>query len=452
MKKIIILSFLILLIPMVVLAFKPATLFKGLSRIKVTTPQEASNGFKNGYKLETKKVGSAIPIVPSLFETSLASPIGVSDSSMTLVKGTDRSGNTISGYVCYTVDGGSSAVEYMCGTQAGTAVTGMTRGIDPITGTTMVTALKQTHRRGASVKITDFPVLTILARIINGNDLFPNKLTYDPSLSFTGSDASNTIMSKKYIDNGFNQGAATGTESTAGIWRGATKTQMASSTNTFGSYNLLLQSQYATSTSRMAQNSVVITGNDGKIDPSFLNGTENYTFNGITTHNGTTTMATTTFNAFPTTPNAYPTASTSVDNKGYVDNTILNAHTESASDNARYNNGTLRSTDSASYVKLKEIVLNQSIASCRVKFTLDGTGATVYGRVYKNDGAIGTERSNTGGSTQYSEDFTGFVSGDKIQVWGKQNGFQTTNISNLILAYDWIWVASSTNATITGGY
>ena len=105
--------------------------------------------------------GATIPVALATFQTSLQSSISASDTSMTLVTGTDKAGNTLSGYICFTIDEGSSVEEFTCGTTSGTAVTSMIRGIDPVDGDLEVTALKKRHGRGASVKVTTYPVLGI---------------------------------------------------------------------------------------------------------------------------------------------------------------------------------------------------------------------------------------------------------------------------------------------------
>ena len=71
----------------------------------------------------------------------------------------------------------------------------------------------------------------------------------------------------------------------AGTIQVATQAQIAAGTVTGSTGGFLaLTSQYATSTSQVATTSVVVTKTNGKIDPSFLNGSsENYTFNGSTT-------------------------------------------------------------------------------------------------------------------------------------------------------------------------
>ncbi len=65
----------------------------------------------------------------------------------------------------------------------------MMRGVSVNTGNTSIAGLKFAHRRGASVKVTDHPVLTVMARIMNGTDSFPNVLQYAAGVTpSTGND------------------------------------------------------------------------------------------------------------------------------------------------------------------------------------------------------------------------------------------------------------------------
>jgi hypothetical protein len=128
-------------------------------------------------------VGSSVPLVPAVFETSLSAPISTSDTSMTLSKGTLIDGSTLSGYVSFTVDSGQPNLEYICGTASGTAVASLTRGINPLNGTSSVSALIYSHRRGANVKITDYPSLTILSRMAAGLDGHPAPIRYDSNVT-----------------------------------------------------------------------------------------------------------------------------------------------------------------------------------------------------------------------------------------------------------------------------
>jgi len=77
----------------------------------------------------------------------------------------------------------------------------MTRGVSTITGTSTVATLQKEHRKGASVKMTDHPILTTIARILNGYGTLPALLSYDSSLiGDIISSASTTLTSKSYVD------------------------------------------------------------------------------------------------------------------------------------------------------------------------------------------------------------------------------------------------------------
>ncbi len=93
------------------------------------------------------------------------------------------------------------------------------------------------------------------------------------------------------------------------------------------------------------------------------------------------------------------------------------------SDTLRNSNDTEKTTDSQTYVKLKEVLLNADLAVCRIKFGIKrGVTYTACGRIYKNGAAIGTERTVNSDTYQtYSEDFAGFLSGDLIQIYCKVN-------------------------------
>lgn len=72
------------------------------------------------------------------------------------------------------------------------------------------------------------------------------------------------------------------------------------------------------------------------------------------------------------------------------------------------------------YTKKKEMVISVS-GTYRIKFTLNGefSGTFVYGRIYKNGNAHGTERSSdTANPVTYTEDLD-FAAGDLLQLYGK---------------------------------
>lgn len=235
-------------------------------------------------------LGAALPGATAVFETSLASPITSSATSMTLSANAIRGGGSVSGYNCFTVDEGSAQAETICGTVSGTSVTGLTRGLSQATGTTTVSALQFSHRRGANVKITDFPVIQILKAQNNGEDTFPNILNYTSHPTFTGT---TNIVDKKYVDDTAFSGAGVidATEAAKGVIELATTLEQASSTTSGSSGPLVVQAKNATSTynSATAALRVVVTQNNGKIDNYFLATTTlfaNSALTGSSTFNG----------------------------------------------------------------------------------------------------------------------------------------------------------------------
>lgn len=164
-------------------------------------------------------LGASIPKVVANFETSLASKITAAATSMTLVRGTDDAGNTLSGYTCFTLDEGLTTQEFVCGTASSTSVTGMIRGVDPQDGDLEVASLKHEHRIGSSVKVTDYPVIGIIARILSGQETLPTWTPTDPQ----------HIITKGYADALAIAGAPDSSTSTKGISK--LSTAAASSTN-----------------------------------------------------------------------------------------------------------------------------------------------------------------------------------------------------------------------------
>lgn len=239
---------------------------------------------------QSQKLGAsnAIPTVIALFETSLSSAITSSATSFTLTSARDLSGTTLaSSTYAFIIDEGTASQELVIADCTGTACTNVARGLSVVTGTTTVTALEHSHRRGASVKITDGPQLNILSRIINGNGTLPNVISYSSHPSFS---SGLQIVDKTYVDSGVLAGAATSSETVTGISRLATQLQMASSTDLGIDTPLVLQAKYATSSPGTAGLWAVITNNSGKIAQPFLDWTQNIPFSGNNTYAGTETF------------------------------------------------------------------------------------------------------------------------------------------------------------------
>jgi len=241
---------------------------------------------------------AALPQAPAVFETSLQSPITSSATSMTLTANSVRGGGTLSGYNCFTIDEGSAQAEYVCGTVSGTSVTGMSRGISPSTGTTTIAALQFSHRRGANVKVTDFPVIQILKAQNNGEETFPNLLTYANTVLISGGSASTTIATKYYVDNVAIAGAANSSETVNGIGELATAAEAAAGTSIGSTLaRLLLPASLATSTpTASCTTGCIVVAVSGKIAQAFLDLTATFTWTALHTFTGgLTSTATSTF-------------------------------------------------------------------------------------------------------------------------------------------------------------
>lgn len=243
---------------------------------------------------QEEPLGATIPTVVSLFETSLQSSITDSATSMTLVSGTDRSGTTLSGFMCFTIDEGTSVAEFVCGTASSTAVSGLTRGVSPTTGTSTVSSLKYAHRRGSSVKITNYPQLAIVSRILNGNETLPNPIVYDSSISTTTLSSNTTYLANvAYVNGVALQGAPTATGTTPGVLQLATRIQLSNGTAMSGPYTLVPSNEYFTY-NPIAATSVPVSNASGKIAQGWFNLAEPWAFTASTTFTSTTTLAATT--------------------------------------------------------------------------------------------------------------------------------------------------------------
>jgi hypothetical protein len=158
--------------------------------------------------LTEPKLGIALPNISALFETSLQNSVSSDATSMTLVSATLKNGNSLSGLYGFIIDEGASNEEFVICTASSTSLTACLRGIDPVDGKTEVATLQYSHRRGASIKITDYPILGIMRRVLNGDEGLPNPLYYDTNPDFTSA-SSSWLTTKGYVDNrnGYWEGA-----------------------------------------------------------------------------------------------------------------------------------------------------------------------------------------------------------------------------------------------------
>ena len=239
-------------------------------------------------------VGIALPQAVAIFETSLQTGITSTATSMTLTANSIRGGGSLSGFNCVSVDEGSSNAEVICGTVSGTAFTGLTRGISYEDGETEVAGNKYSHRRGASIKITDFPVIQRLKAQNNGDSTFVNQLTYESYLTPVDDE---DIISKKYADDLAIAGSPDASLTVKGLVEIATQAGMAS-TSIAGTGDttawLALSATYATSTPTVRGLYLPVAENDGYLSQLWLDLTESFAFSGTNTFTGINTFDTTT--------------------------------------------------------------------------------------------------------------------------------------------------------------
>lgn len=176
---------------------------------------------------------TTIPKVVALFETSLASKITSTATSATLVSGTDKDGTALSGTYGFIIDEGASSEEFVMCSATGTALTSCTRGLSVTDPNTSVTASKHEHRRGASVKITNYPQIGFLTRLANGTDQFPNILSYASHPNFSGA-ASTSLIDLAYAASLSYAGTVDASLSAKGIVETATTAEINAGTD-FGS-------------------------------------------------------------------------------------------------------------------------------------------------------------------------------------------------------------------------
>lgn len=120
---------------------------------------------------------------------------------------------------------------------------------------------------------------------------------------------------------------------------------------------------------------------------------------------------------------------------------LFHPFTETASDALKHSNDSAQGTDAEAFTKVKEILLSDDIASCRIKFLLKSSeeGWVAHGQIYKNGVDIGTARNiTTEAGTTYSEDFEDFVAGDLIQIYAHRGtvGTHSAIIENMRIYYD----------------
>lgn len=175
-------------------------------------------------------------------------------------------------------------------------LSGCIRGLLPFTPFTASTTYAFSHAGGTMVIFSDPPQLFNEYAAKGNAETITSVWNYDvyPAVS---SSIGNATTSRQLITLGQansigNQGAATSTESNAGICELATQIEMASSTNLGANTPLCLQARYATSTPTNAFLYIPITQNNGKLHQGFFDLTELFIFSATTITSSTLTSST----------------------------------------------------------------------------------------------------------------------------------------------------------------
>lgn len=186
--------------------------------------------------LRGDSLGASIPIVVALYEDSLATKLTqTATSTFTLVRGTDKQGRSLSGYYGFVIDEGTTNEEFFLVTCSGITCTINTRGIDIVDGETNVPTLQHEHRRAAIAKITNFPQLAILSRILNGEETTPGGLTFGTGTIYGATTAllssqTSSLANVEYVNNVATSGAPNASTVTKGLAEEATNAEVEAGT------------------------------------------------------------------------------------------------------------------------------------------------------------------------------------------------------------------------------
>lgn len=228
----------------------------------------------------------------ALFEQSLAQPLGTADANMYITSGADVQGNLLplNSYQCLSVDTGQPNFETVCGNVTASATSGLTlnitlRGLSTQTATTSNASFIFTHRRGADVRITDFPTLTVVNNELNGIQNIPNPIFYSSNFTtgYWATAPSSTLVTLGQAAAIAASGCGNASESVSGCSQLATAAQVFSSASTGSTGSrLVVPASLATSTPYNGGSSVIpSTGTNEKISQLFIDLTQSFSWSGL---------------------------------------------------------------------------------------------------------------------------------------------------------------------------
>ena len=228
--------------------------------------------------------------------------VGASDTSITLtdfdtpVSGYDLSMDNFGDIGYLTLEPGSATrqefVSFTGVTQNAddtATLTGVTRGLSPVSPYTASSTLQKAHPGGSIAVLSNPPQFyEEFGKLSNDETITGDWLVPAPANP-------TSIVNRNYVDAIVFGGIGGASETATGTVEIATSIEAASSTLNGTSGRLALPASIATSTynAATADLKVVVTQNDGTIDSNFLPNTiaKNITFTGESTFNGTTTIS-----------------------------------------------------------------------------------------------------------------------------------------------------------------
>lgn len=347
------------------------------------------------------------------------------------------------------------------GSSANATLSGCTRGLKPFGTYAADSNYRFSHAGGSQVILSDPPQLFNQYTAKANNETVAGfwDFTYLPTSSATPTSTSH-LVNKTYVDNQVNQGAATSTPATAGISELATANETASSTPWGITEPHVIQSQYATSTpvyscddsGTSGAKCVVVGESDGKLNQSWLDLTETFTFQAPTNfyyqvdmlgtvytnylggsfnigYSNSLTNATGTLNVLGDTfITGNATTTGDLDVEGDINgSSVNNNYYSTASDNLKISEDSEDTTTSATYALLKTIRINTT-GGARVKYDIKTDSNAINGQLWKNGSDTGS-CAYGGSDTSYqteSCDLTFLHTGDVLQVYAKHAGAGAT--------------------------
>jgi hypothetical protein len=174
-------------------------------------------------------------------------------------------------------------------------------------------------------------------------------------------------------------------------------------------------------------NRALVTNGSGVIVVSAVTATELGYLAGIVSkpvcNSGDETIAgVKTFSSIPLLPASDPTSDNQAVRRKFIQDYLVKL---TASDNLQKSNDGEVSTGSDVYVLIKEIQVFRP-GTVRAKWDMRTTGGGgsqyVYGKIYVDGVAVGTEHSQQGDTyNTYTQSSVGIAAGSRVQLWGKIN-------------------------------